>query len=105
MNACYFNPRPAVHDLRHTRKTNAMRSRVHQGVADIIIGHGNRKKDIRSLYLMIRDANLLEAIDAMEFEHGETAIWLIERKNAKLPDERNPMGTIHGPGCSICVRA
>lgn len=56
-----------------------MRSRVHQGVADIIIGHGNRKKDIQSLYLSVSDADLLEAIDKMGFDHGETEIWVTER--------------------------
>jgi integrase len=79
VKACGFDPRPTVHDLRHTWKTNAMRSGVHPAIADMIVGHGNRKKDIQSLYLSVSDADLLEAIDKMTFDHGETKIWVMER--------------------------
>ncbi|MFC1833832.1 hypothetical protein ACFL2Q_03740 [Thermodesulfobacteriota bacterium] len=61
-----------------------MRSGVHPAIADMIVGHGNRKKDIQSLYLTISDADLLAAIDAMEFDTGETEIWVTERGNGKL---------------------
>ena len=59
-----------------------MRSGVHLAIADIIMGHGNRKKDVKSLYLSISDADLLAAIDTMEFDTGETDIWATERGNA-----------------------
>ncbi len=55
-----------------------MRSDVHPAIADMIVGHGNRKKDVQSLYLSISDADLLAAIDAMEFDTGETEIWVTE---------------------------
>jgi integrase len=74
-----INQRPTVHDLRHTWKTNAVRSGVHPAIADMIVGHGNRKKDIQSLYLSVSDADLLAAIDAMQFDQGETEIWVTER--------------------------
>lgn len=70
VKACGFDPRPTVHDLRHCWKTNAMHSGIHPAIADMIVGHGKRKKDVQSLYLSISDADLLEAIDKMEFNHG-----------------------------------
>ncbi len=73
-------PRPTVHDLRHCWKTNAMRSRVHPAIADAIVGHGDRKKDVRSLYLSISEADLLEAIDRMRWDAGETEIRVTARK-------------------------
>jgi hypothetical protein len=62
-----------------------MRSGVHPAIAGMIVGHGNRKKDIQSLYLSVSDADLLDAIDKMGFDHGETEIWVVERGNGKLP--------------------
>ncbi|MFC1833830.1 hypothetical protein ACFL2Q_03730 [Thermodesulfobacteriota bacterium] len=78
-----FDKCPTGHDLRHCWKTNAMRSGVHPAIADMILGHGNRKKDVQSLYLTVSDADLLAAIDAMEFDHGETEIWVTERGNLR----------------------
>jgi hypothetical protein len=49
-----------------------MRSRVHPAIADAIVGHGDRKKDVRSLYLSISDSDLLDAIDRMKWDYGET---------------------------------
>jgi hypothetical protein len=79
-----INPRPTAHYIRHCWKTNAMRSGVHPAIADMIVGHGNRKKDIQILYLSVSDADLLEAIDNMTFDHGPTEIWAPERGNGRL---------------------
>lgn len=61
-----------------------MRSVVHPAIADMIIGHGNRKKDNQSLYLSVSDADSLAAIDKMEFDHRETEIWVMETEYGKL---------------------
>jgi len=60
-----------------------MRSGVHPAIADMIVGHGNRKKDVQSLYLTVSDADLVDAIDRMKFDKGETEIWVTERGNGK----------------------
>ena len=51
-----------------------MRSGVHPVIADMIVGHGNRKKDLKSLYISVSDADLLDAIDRMRFDFGDTDI-------------------------------
>jgi integrase len=71
-----FKPMPRIHDLRHCWKTNAMRSGLHPVIADAIVGHGDRKKDVKSLYIEINDADLVREIDRMKFDQGETVIWL-----------------------------
>jgi hypothetical protein len=53
-----------------------MRSGVHPLIADAIVGHGDRKKTVQSLYLSISDADLLSAIDRMRFDKGETEIFV-----------------------------
>lgn len=83
VKAVGIDPRPTVHDLRHCWKTNAMRSRVHPAIADAIVGHGDRKKDVRSLYLSISDADLLDAVDRMVYDHGETDIRVTVREQVK----------------------
>ena len=71
-----FTARPTIHDLRHCWQTNAMRSGVHPLIADAVVGHGDRKKTVQSLYLSISDADLLNAIDRMRFDKGETEIFV-----------------------------
>ena len=70
-----FDPMPRIHDLRHCWKTNAMRSGLHPLIADVIVGHGDWKKDVKSLYLAISDADLVREIDRLTFDHGKTEIW------------------------------
>jgi hypothetical protein len=60
-----------------------MRSRVHPAIADGIVGRGDRKKDLRSLRLSISDADLLDVIDRMRFDFGETDIRVPVRGEAK----------------------
>jgi len=62
-----------------------MRSGVHPAIADMITGHGNKKKSLQSLYLTISDADLIAAIDRMRFDKGETEMWVTEGGNGKLP--------------------
>ena len=53
-----------------------MRSGVHPAIADTILGHGDKKKSLQSLYMTISDDDLIRAIDTMRFDVGETAIWV-----------------------------
>ena len=66
---------PRIHDSRHCWKTNAMTSGLYQAKADAIVGHGDRKKDARSMHLTISDADLVREIDRLTFDHGKTEIW------------------------------
>lgn len=49
---------------------------MHPLIADSIVGHGDREKSVQSLYLSISDAAILNAIDKMKFDVGETAIFV-----------------------------
>jgi integrase len=71
VKAIGIDPRPTVHDLRHCRQTNAMRSGVHPAIADMILGHGDKKKSLQSLYLTISDQDLVDAIGRMKFNGEE----------------------------------
>ncbi len=68
-----------------------MRSGVHPLIADAIIGHGDRKKTVQSLYLSIGDADLLNAIDRMKFDVGETEIFMKIRSSKS---EGGPLGAL-----------
>jgi integrase len=70
-----LQPMPRIHDLRHCWKTNAMRSGLHPLITDAIVGHGDRKKDVKSLYLSISDSDLVREIDRLTFDNGKTEIW------------------------------
>jgi len=76
VKAVGIEPRPTVHDLRHCWKTNAMRNRVHPVIADMIVGHGDKKKSLQSLYLTISHQDFLDAIDRMKFNGEESGIWV-----------------------------
>lgn len=45
-----------------------MRSGVHPVIADMIVGHGDQKNDVQSLYLTVSDQDLLDAVDKMRFD-------------------------------------
>jgi hypothetical protein len=75
LDSLEFDPMPRIHDLRHCRQTNAMRSGLHPLIADVILGHGDRKKGVKSLYLTINDEDLVREVDRLTFDHGETEIW------------------------------
>jgi len=38
----------------------------------MIVGHGDRKKDVKALYLTISDQDLLDTIDRMKFNGEES---------------------------------
>ncbi len=89
--ASLLGARPTIHDLRHCWKTNAMRSGVHPLIADAIVGHGDRKKTVQSLYLSISDADLLKAIDWMKFDKGDTEIF-VKIRTSKV--KGGPLGAL-----------
>jgi len=68
-------PRPVFHDLRHTWRTNARRSKMHPEIEMAIMGHSQRGRSVHERYGRISDKELLDAIDAMTFDHGQTEIW------------------------------
>jgi hypothetical protein len=53
-----------------------VRTGVHPAVADAILGHGDKKKSLHSLYMTVSDDDLVRAIDMMRFDIGETEIWV-----------------------------
>jgi hypothetical protein len=54
--------------------TNAMRNRLSPLIVDSIVGHGNRRKDVGSLYVSVSDEDPVREIDRMRFDLGETEI-------------------------------
>ncbi len=73
-----LNPEPRFHDLRHTWKTNAMRSGMDQEIRERILGHWNRSRNVNERYGRISDADLVRAIDGMTFDHGDTEILIAQ---------------------------
>jgi hypothetical protein len=76
VKAVGFDPKPTVHDRCHCWHTNSARSGVHPAIADAILGHGDKKKSLQSLYMTISDHDLVRAIDMMRLDVGETRIWV-----------------------------
>ena len=74
-----LNPCPRFHDLRHTWRTNARRSRVDYQIAEAILGHATRLKSPNTRYGRISDSELLNAIDLMTFDHGTTEILVAQK--------------------------
>ncbi len=70
-----FDPRPHLHDLRHTWRTNARRSGVDPQIAEAILGHWFKGKSVNDRYGVISDQELVQAVDRMILDNGETVIW------------------------------
>ena len=81
-------PLPRFHDLRHTWKTNARRSGMDPEIREAILGHAERGKSVVERYGRISDQELVQAIDLMTFDHGETEILLANSK--KEASEKKP---------------
>lgn len=78
-----LDPVPRFHDLRHTWKTNARRSGMHPEIEKAIMGHSSRAKAVHEGYGLISEDELIAAIDAMTFDHGETEILGTTNSNKK----------------------
>ncbi len=70
-----MDPKPRLHDIRHTWRTNARRSKMDPGIAESILGHWHRERTVNERYGLISDEELVEAIDSMTFDHGKTKVW------------------------------
>jgi len=68
-------PCPRFHDLRHSWKVNALRSGIDYEIRETIMGHWNKGKGVTERYGYIDAQALVDAIDRMTFDHGETHIW------------------------------
>jgi len=73
------DPRPHLHDLRHTWKTNARRSGMDPEIRESILGHWTKQKSVSDRYGRVSDDELIRAIDSMTFDHGETEILVASR--------------------------
>ena len=82
------DPHPRFHDLRHTWRTNARRSGVDGQVAESIMGHWYKQKSVNDRYGRIGDKELLDAIDKMTFEHGETEIFVSNPGKKRFSEKR-----------------
>ena len=80
-----IDPRPRFHDLRHTWKTNARRSGVDFEIRESIMGHSFRQKSVAERYGRISDEELIQAVDKMTFDHGETEIVVARRTGTQAP--------------------
>jgi integrase len=74
-------PWPRFHDLRHTWRANARRSRMDPAIAEAILGHWFRGRTVNERYGRIGDKELIEAIDSMQFALGDTEILVASTKN------------------------
>ena len=61
--------RPAAHCPRSSALLDNL------PIADAVVGHGDRKKDVKILYLTISDPALGRATDELTFARGKTEIW------------------------------
>jgi integrase len=74
-------PWPRFHDLRHTWKTNARRSGMDPEIREAILGHSTKERSVSERYGRISDRELINAIDSLTFDHGETEILVARRKS------------------------
>ncbi len=85
-------PLPRFHDLRHTWRTNARRSGVDAQIAESIIGHWFRGKSVNDRYGRIGNHELIDAIDKMSFDHGDTEILVSAQGNNSSVDRKMVTG-------------
>jgi hypothetical protein len=50
-------------------------------IRESILGHSSKQRLVSERYGRISDHELINAIDSMTFEHGETEILVAKRKN------------------------
>jgi integrase len=76
VEALNLDSTPHFHDLRHTWKTNARRSGMDPEIRESILGHWFKEKSVTERYGRISDQELVQAIDRMTFDHGDTEIFV-----------------------------
>ncbi len=82
------DPLPRLHDLRATWRTNARRSGMRYDIEMNIMGHSSRMKSVHERYGRISDQELVEAIDQMTFDNGETEILVCCRDKKPASREK-----------------
>ncbi len=80
-------PFPHFHDLRHTWRTNARRSGMSDQIAESIMGHWFKGKSVNDRYGYVSDEELVQAVDRMTFDHGETKILVAGSRPPKNGDK------------------
>jgi hypothetical protein len=68
--------------LRHTFKTNCRRSNLDAEIRERILGHSQRELSVSERYGIVSNEELVEEIDKLTFDHGETKIWVEKRDRA-----------------------
>jgi hypothetical protein len=53
---------------------------MHPEIQESILGHSTRTKGVSERYGRISDAELLQAIDLMKVDNGNTEIWVATEK-------------------------
>jgi len=80
-----LSPRPRLTDLRHTWRRNAFKSEIPDRISESILGHWDAEVPVGRRYgRWMEDDDLLEAIDRLTVDHGETHIW-VSPKPQPLP--------------------
>ncbi|AFM24996.1 tyrosine-type recombinase/integrase [Desulfomonile tiedjei] len=72
----FQKPWPRFHDLRHTWRANARRSGMDPALAESILGHWQRGRNVNERYGYVSDEELLRAVDSMTFDNGQTNILI-----------------------------
>ena len=72
------------HDLRHTWKTNARRSKMDPEIRESIMGHALRDKSVMERYGSLSDEEFVDAIDGMTFDHGASQKWIAKKSVSNL---------------------
>lgn len=75
-----MEPRPVIHDLRHTFVANCRRSGVSHEIVQAIVGHWNRAKKVSERYGRVSNQELVEAIDRVGWNFGESEIFVSRKK-------------------------
>ena len=75
-----------MRDLRHTWKTNALHSEMDPTVRNGIMGHSGSRA-VEDRYIHLSDDIILDAVDAMTFDHGCTQINVVEDMGIEWSDE------------------
>ncbi|GEM_PF-194080 len=77
MDLMGLHPRPRLTDLRHTWRRNARRSKIDEYIAESLLGHWTAASTVNRRYgRWIEGDELLESIDELTFDHGETHIFV-----------------------------
>lgn len=84
----FDRPRARFHDLRGTWRSNARRSGVRYDIEMNIMGHSSRMKSVHERYGRISDQELLDTIDGMTFDNGETEILVCRRDKKSSSEEK-----------------